>query len=208
MRNESATLDLYSMKQVEFLLGRPRSDLKDLSRHATRYYEPFPLNPGRRWFARDIKPAKKRLIDHPIDPLKAIQSRVQERLLSRLVLPEHLLGGVRGKSIVDNAKLHLGAPFLVTIDIKNFFPSITPAQVSEVFRRVLNCSPEISYLLTGLTTCRGRLPPRSAHQSFVGESCPEQLRWRNSVRLRTEQYPIFQLDRRSCILREVGLGHR
>src|SRR5689334_12859687 len=105
-----------------------------------------------------MEPPKKRWIDNPVDPLKAIQSRIQERLLSPLILPEHLLGGVRGKSIRHNAQLHLGAQCLVTIDIKNFFPSITPRQVRNVFRRVLNCSPNVSYLLTGLTTCRGRLP--------------------------------------------------
>ena len=60
--------------------------------------------------------------------------------------------------MADNARLHLGARCLVTIDIKNFFPSITPSQVRAVFREILNCSPTISYLLTGLTTCRGRLP--------------------------------------------------
>jgi hypothetical protein len=73
-------------------------------------------------------------------------------------LPGHLLGGVQGRSIGDNAKLHFSAPCLVTIDIKNFFPSINPQQVQRVFRDLLNCSPDVSYLLTGLTTCRGRLP--------------------------------------------------
>jgi RNA-directed DNA polymerase len=158
MSDPSARLDLYSLRELEVLLGRSRTELEDLSLHAVRYYEPFPLKPKPRWFAKKTKPPKKRWIDHPIDPLKAIQSRIQERLLGRLVLPEHLLGGVRGKSIVHNAQLHLGARCLVTIDIKNFFPSVKPAQVRNVFRKILNCSPGVSYLLTGLTTCRDRLP--------------------------------------------------
>jgi RNA-directed DNA polymerase len=156
--NASVRLDLYSLRGLEFLLGRSRTELRDLSSNAVRHYEPFPLKPKPRWFAKDTKPPKKRWIDHPVDPLKAIQSRIQERLLSRLILPEHLLGGVRGKSIVHNARLHLGARYLVTIDIKNFFPSVRPAQVRNVFRKILNCSPDVSHLLTGLTTCRGRLP--------------------------------------------------
>lgn len=153
-----ASLDLYSVRQLAYLLGRSRAELEDLALKAVRFYEPFPLKAKQRWFARNIKPPKKRWIDHPVDPLKAIQSRIQERLLCRLVLPEHLLGGVKGKSIVHNARMHLGARCLVTIDIKNFFPSVTPNQIRNVFRTVLNCSPQISYLLTGLTTCRGRLP--------------------------------------------------
>ncbi len=153
-----AKLDLYSLRYVEVLFGRSREELKDLASHAARYYKPFPLRAKQRPFTRKAQSPKRRWIDNPIDPLKAIQSRVEERFLKLLILPEHLLGGVRGKSIVDNAKLHLAAKCLVTIDIKNFFPSIGPEQVRAVFRETLNCSPEVSHLLTGLTTCRGRLP--------------------------------------------------
>jgi hypothetical protein len=140
------------------LLGRSRAELEELAKHAVRYYKPFLLKKRERPFAQNSAPAKKRLIDNPIDPLKAVQSRIEERLLKRLILPKHLLGGVRGKSIPENAKLHLGAKCLVTIDIKNFFPSITPQQVRSVWRKTLNCSPDVAHLLTGLTTARGRLP--------------------------------------------------
>jgi hypothetical protein len=63
-------------------------------------------------------------------------------------MPEHLLGGVRGQTVKKNAALHFGAPYIVTVDIKNFFPSITPTQVYSVWRNTLNCSPEIAEILT------------------------------------------------------------
>jgi len=154
----SDSLNLYSLRYLEILLGRSRAELRDLASGAVRYYKPFLQKPKARPFARKITAPKKRWIDNPIDPLKMIQARIQERLLARLILPEHLLGGVKGKSILENAKLHFGGKYLVTIDIKNFFPTITPRQVQAVFRRLLNCSPDVSRLLTGLTTCRGRLP--------------------------------------------------
>ena len=154
----STRLNLYSLRYVEVLFGRSRLELRDLASHSIRFYRPFPLTAKARPFAQKGELPKKRWIDNPVDPLKAIQSRIEERFLKRLILPEHLLGGVRGKSIADNVKLHLQAKCLVTIDIKNFFPSISPQQVLAVFRGTLNCSPEVSYLLTGLTTCRGRLP--------------------------------------------------
>jgi RNA-directed DNA polymerase len=156
--NVPATLDLYSLRHLEALLGRSRAELEELAKHAVRYYRPFLLKRKEQPFAQKSALAKKRLIDNPIDPLKAIQSRIEERLLKRLVLPRHLLGGVPGKSIPDNAKLHLGARYLVTVDIRNFFPSITPQQVRSVWRETLNCSPDVAYLLTGLTTARDRLP--------------------------------------------------
>ena len=151
-------LDIYSLSHLEALLGRSRAELADLAKHAVRYYKPFQLGKKERPFAKKPTSGRKRLIDNPIDPLKAIQSRIEERLLKRLILPEHLLGGVRGKAIKDNAKLHLNARCLVIIDIKNFFPSIKPEQVRAVWCETLNCSPDVAYLLTGLTTFRGRLP--------------------------------------------------
>ena len=160
MSHGSARLDLYSTKHLEFLLGRSRAELEDLARSSIHHYKPFPLKPRSVGSLRKSR-RPERWIDNPVDPLKAIQSRIQERLLGPLVLPEHLLGGVRGKSITHNALLHLGARCLITIDIKNFFPSITPTQVRNVFRKILNCSPTVSYLLTELTTCRGRLPQGS-----------------------------------------------
>lgn len=157
-QSESATLDLYSMRRLEILLGRSREELRDLALKAIHFYKPFPLKAKARRFAKKVEPVKKRWIDNPIDPLKAIQSRVHERILSPLLLPEHLLGGVKGKSILDNARFHMSARCLVTIDIKNFYPSITASQIRSVFQRTLNCSNSVASLLTGLTTCRDRLP--------------------------------------------------
>ena len=155
---EAASLDLYSLHYLEALLGHSRSELRDLAEHGVRYYAPFPHQRKERPFARSVKSTKRRWIDNPIGPLKAIQSRIEQRVLNRVILPEHLLGGVRGKTIKDNAKRHFAAKFLVTIDIKSFFPSINPQQVRSVWRETLNCSPDVAYLLTGLTTCRGYLP--------------------------------------------------
>ncbi len=176
----SASLDLYSLRYLEVLLGRSRQELQDLASHAIRYYQPFPLSARARPFAHNGKPPKKRWIDNPAGPLKAIQSRIEKRLLKRLILPEHLLGGVRGKSIVDNARVHLRRKCLVTIDIKNFFPSISPQQIRSVFLETLNCSPEISFLLTGLTTCRDRLPQGAPTSTLLANlvlgTCDHEIR--------------------------------
>src|ERR1700687_2868435 len=111
-------LDLCSLHHLEALLGRSRAELEDLAKHAVRYYKPFRLKKKERPFSRKTAPVKTRSIDNPINPLKAVQSRIEARLLKRIILPEHLLGGVKGKSITDNAARHLNARYLVTIDIK------------------------------------------------------------------------------------------
>jgi RNA-directed DNA polymerase len=151
-------LNLFSVSHLQAILGHSFVELDDLSSHAVKYYSPFHLREKPRPFSKNAGSKKVRFIDRPVDPLKAIQARIEARILKKLILPEHLLGGVRGKSILDNARQHLNARYLVTIDIKNFFPSITPLMVNSVWRKPLNCSPKIAYVLTGLTTCRNRLP--------------------------------------------------
>jgi hypothetical protein len=137
-------LDLYSFRYLTVQLGISRPELLDLAAQVGRFYKPFTKQDKVRPFARKIKPRKKRLIDNPTGFLKVIQARIEARLLKRLVLPEHLLGGIRGKTIAQNAGRHFGAPYIVTIDIKNFFPSITPHQIYSVWNQTLNCSPEIA----------------------------------------------------------------
>lgn len=151
-------LDLYSFRYLEFLLGFSRLQLRELSNQAAKHYRPFYKEPKVRPFARKPITKKKRLIDNPKGALKKVQRRINQRLLKPLILPEHLLGGVPGKCIRDNAYLHLGSPCIVTVDIKKFFPSITPLQIYRAWRIRLNCSPRIAAVLTRLTTFRGYLP--------------------------------------------------
>jgi len=132
--------------------------LLNISAHAGRFYKPFHKRSNVRPFAQKDRHRKSRLIDKPTGLLKVLQSRITDRLLKQLIFPEHLLGGIPGKSIAQNTSLHFGAPYLVTIDIKDFFPSITPEQIYMVWKDVLNCSPEIARTLTKITTFRGRLP--------------------------------------------------
>ena len=47
---------------------------------------------------------------------------------------------------------------VVTIDIKDFFPSIRHTQVFKVWRELLGCSDEVASLLTRLTTFEKHLP--------------------------------------------------
>jgi len=63
---------------------------------------------------------------------------------------------------MDNVTIHLGASVLVTVDIKNFFPSIHNRMVYRVWSELLGCSPEISSLLTRLTTREHHLPQGSS----------------------------------------------
>lgn len=66
-------------------------------------------------------------------------------------------GYVSGKSILTNAKKHIGAKFLLKADIKNFFPSVTTKDVETLFRD-LKIQEEIAKYLATFVTYKGSLP--------------------------------------------------
>jgi hypothetical protein len=82
-------------------------------------------------------------------------------LLRPIFFPAHICGGVRARSVLDNGKCHMHQPVVVTIDIRQCFPSISNIHVYHVWRNVLGCSTPVSKMLTRLTTFKRRLPQGS-----------------------------------------------
>lgn len=144
-------LGIVSIRRLEEVLGRKRDDIRRIADAAGRYYHPFDLR-------RIDRGGKWRHIDNPRGELKRYQLRIQERIFQDFNFPETMIGAIRGRSIRDNAKLHLRQPMIVTLDLRDCFPRINDGEVYRVFREVLGCSAEISSILTKLTTFQHRLP--------------------------------------------------
>jgi hypothetical protein len=105
------------------------------------HYRPFELkqityyaNPrvsGRRYKKFEIKKKSGgiRTIHSPVKGLSVIQ-RCLNLILQCVFTPHDAAKGfVQGKSIVDNAKIHVGRNYVYNIDLKDFFPSIDQARV-------------------------------------------------------------------------------
>ena len=86
---------------------------------------------GKRYteFKIQKKSGSQRSIHAPIKGLKALQKTLA--FVLQCVYEPHMAatGFVHGKSIVDNAKLHVGSKYVYNIDLKDFFPSIDQARV-------------------------------------------------------------------------------
>jgi len=94
----------------------------------------FYANPKLRGKAyKEFKIKKKsggdRTIHAPVNGLKAIQKCLA--LIMQCVFEPHkaAMGFVKDKSIVDNAKVHVGNYYVYNIDLKDFFQSIDQARV-------------------------------------------------------------------------------
>jgi len=118
--------------------------LRNVAATAEAFYHPY-------------RNRKGRLIDKPIGLLKVVQSRVQHNILAALPMPESIHGGVRGKSPLTNASMHIGSNTVLRMDVRDFYPHITNRHVFTVLRR-LGCSEGVSHVLTKLTTRNGHLP--------------------------------------------------
>jgi len=98
-----------------------------------------------------------RPIDAPREKLKFIQERINERILQRTRIHKAAIGGVRGKRLIDNLRIHIGKPMLANFDLENFFSNITSKQVYRIFCAI-GAVPDVAKVLTRLTTFKGRLP--------------------------------------------------
>jgi RNA-directed DNA polymerase len=74
------------------------------------------------------KSGSLRTIHSPVRGLKAIQKTLS--FILQCVFEPHIAahGFVRNKSIVDNARVHVGSRYVYNIDLKDFFPSIDQAR--------------------------------------------------------------------------------
>jgi RNA-directed DNA polymerase len=149
---------LLSLRALEMLLGYSREEIIRLASTAGSYYQPFRMTPNMKPFQKKPRSAKVRDIDNPTGDLKEIQKRIQRSILRPVSMPENVCGGVKGRSVLDNVMIHRSATTLVTLDIRDFFPSITNDHVYRVWREVLRYSPKVSGLLTKLTTFERHLP--------------------------------------------------
>jgi RNA-directed DNA polymerase len=155
------SLQILSVNRLADKLKIPKERLASLAAARDQTYCPFMLAEPARPFQKLASP-KLRPIDNPLRELKWVQKRIYRRLLRPICFPQHILGAVRKRSVVDNASRHLSAHLLVTLDIRQCFPSITNVHVYRVWAELLGCSPPVAKLLTELTTFRRHLPQGAA----------------------------------------------
>lgn len=154
-------LRILSVRRLADLIQVPREELARLSLTPEQNYAPFGLIPHPRPFQWEA-PTKPRPIDNPLQSLRRIQKRIYKKLLKPICFPDHILGAVPKRNVRGNAERHLGSDLLVTLDIKQCFPSITNVHVYRVWAYLLECSPPVASLLTKLTTFSRHLPQGAA----------------------------------------------
>ena len=109
---------------------------------------------------------KGRPIAEPLGQLRVLQQRLKH-LLAEIQLPEYMHGGVKGRSALTNARLHVGKAAVLNFDIKQFFPSVKPRYVYQMFYEQLRFPANVAHWLTKLVTFKGQLPQGAPTSTVV-----------------------------------------
>jgi len=109
----------------------------------------FPKPDGR---IREIRPPRR--------ILRGMQRNLLEFLYCRLRIPTFLHGGIPKRSIVTHATPHVGREMVATLDVRDFFPSTTPAHIEPVLEQAGLAREALSDVVR-MTSLDGGLPQGS-----------------------------------------------
>lgn len=158
---------IHSVKALALALGESEQLLERLAARADRMYRHVPQE-------KKVKPGKPRETRDTYDahePLKRVQRKLVDRLLSKVVFPSYLHGGIKDskspRSIHSNAAVHAGSKYLVLQDIQNFYPSISIQQVDALFRQLFGFGTSVATLLSSICTREGSTPQGASTSGYI-----------------------------------------
>lgn len=135
---------IYDTENLSALIGYKTNYLKRAVLFSTYFYTQYAI--------KKKNGKGTRVIHEPLPSLKEIQVWILHNILNNVPVSRFAKAYVKKSSIVENVKYHRNKDFIVCLDIKDFFPSITSGNVEKVFND-LGYSSKLSNLLSKLC-CR------------------------------------------------------
>lgn len=139
---------IYNTSHLSVLVGYKKDYLKRAVVYTPYFYRDFEIKK---------KNGKMRKISEPLPSLKEIQDWILVNILEVEKVSPFAKAYRKNVSLIENVKFHKKQPKVLTLDIKDFFPSIKTENVESIFRS-FGYSTLISNLLSKLCTRDGYLP--------------------------------------------------
>ncbi|MFE3871128.1 reverse transcriptase family protein [Flavobacterium sp. ZS1P70] len=139
---------IYNTSHLSALVGYKKEYLKKASLYPKYFYRDFEIIK---------KNGLKRAISEPLPSLKEIQIWVLKNILYKIPISAFAKAYKPNSGLIENLKFHKKQPKVFTLDLENFFPSISIKSIEKVFV-TLGYSRMVSKLLSKLCTRDGTLP--------------------------------------------------
>ena len=152
--SDTAT-DCSTLAGLARLLGMNADRLNQLTGEAEKLYERFPLKTRRR---------RPRWIEAPKPFLKMVQRKLLDRLLYEVPPHSAAHGFYPELSIVTNAQTHVRSDWVISFDLKDFFPTTDVEKVRQVLSKYYALEGNTLDIILRLT-CRGGSLPQGAPTS-------------------------------------------
>lgn len=115
---------IFSPKHFSLLVGMNHQYICNMAYDSKRFYRHFSIPKSN---------GGKRSIDEPLPDLKYVQTWILKNVLEKVPVSEYAKAYVKGRTLKHNAKFHKSQKVIVSMDIKDFFPSISVKDVTEIF---------------------------------------------------------------------------
>ncbi|MFR1709601.1 MAG: retron St85 family RNA-directed DNA polymerase [Clostridium sp.] len=139
---------IYDQYHLSLLVGYQYEYLLAASNSSEHFYRKFKI---------PKKNGDLREISEPLPSLKEIQHWILNEILYKLKVSKFAKAYVKGKSIKENARFHRNQKQVLTLDIKDFFPSIKVFKVIDIFKSIGYCD-SVAVMLANLCCLDGSLP--------------------------------------------------
>jgi len=137
-------------------LKMPLNRLEGVARAPENFYTTFDV---------PKKSGGTRLITPPVRWLRDIQRKLVGLLSPLFRFPKCVTGGIRGASHIDHAARHVGKYLVMTMDIRNFYPSTRRELVVNALSSVLPSG--VAELIWRICSYKGGLPQGGPASMFL-----------------------------------------
>lgn len=98
------------------------------------------------WLKKSQKRLNKILMDILLE--KKVRGKQQKSIIP------YLHSSVKQRSYNTNAQVHVGDKYVLAIDLKDFYPSVTKLKIYNFFKTYFNLSPDIAMFYAVISTCK------------------------------------------------------
>lgn len=141
---ESGLPPITSVNSLSVMFGYNPGFIWSLLKKTRRHYRFFDISKG----------SGTRMISAPKVALKSIQQWLGHHFNEKYLAPETVFGFVKGRSHLDAAECHLKAEWVASVDVENFFPSVSTWHVQSALKD-LGYADDFSVRAITALTCIG-----------------------------------------------------